>query len=170
MTEKEKMLLGKRYCASDDELTDDRLSARQFLYEINNLPPDEGVEIQTLFKELFKTKYDIFIEPPFRCDYGYNITVGSNVYANFNCIILDVNKVTIGDNVMLGPNVQVYTATHPTDAQERISGIEMGYPITIGNNVWIGGAAIICPRVTIGSNTTIGAGSVVTRNIPAKGL
>lgn len=106
----------------------------------------------------------------FFCDYGYNIEIGKNFYANHNCIILDVNKVKIGNNVMFAPNVQVYTATHPIDAEERVSGVEMGYAIKIGDNVWIGGGAIICPGVKIGENTTIAAGSVVTKDIPANVL
>ncbi len=106
------------------------------------------------------------METPFYCDYGYNIEVGDNFYANFGCVILDVNRVTIGDNVLLAPNVQIYTAGHPVDPEKRLTGKEYGKPVFIGNNVWIGGGVIICPGVKIGDNVTIGAGSVITRDIP----
>lgn len=109
-----------------------------------------------------------YLEPPFRCDYGSNIKVGKNFYTNFNCVILDVNTVTIGDNVLFAPNVQIYTAGHPLDVKGRVEdAIEFGYPITIGDNVWLGGGVIVCPGVNIGENTVIGAGSVVTKDIPA---
>jgi maltose O-acetyltransferase len=107
------------------------------------------------------------IRPPFYCDYGYNISVGRNTFMNFNCVILDVVQVRIGDDCQIGPNVQIYTADHPLDPEVRRSGLESGRPVTIGNNVWIGGAAIILPGVTIGDNAVVGAGSVVTRDVPA---
>jgi len=107
------------------------------------------------------------IRPPFYCDYGYNISVGRNTFMNFNCVILDVVQVHIGDDCQIGPNVQIYTADHPLDPEVRRSGLESGRPVTIGNNVWIGGAAIILPGVTIGDNAVVGAGSVVTRDVPA---
>lgn len=109
-----------------------------------------------------------YLEPPFRCDYGANITLGKNFYANFNCVVLDVAPVVIGDNVLFAPNVQIYTAGHPLDVKSRVEeGIEFGTPITIGNNVWLGGGVIVCPGVTIGDNSVIGAGSVVTKDVPA---
>ncbi|MDF2524594.1 MAG: maa, partial [Clostridiales bacterium] len=111
-------------------------------------------------------KDSFHIEAPFNCDYGYNIEVGENFYANYGCTILDVNKVIIGDNVLLAPNVQIYTAAHPVDPSKRLTGKEFAKPIVIGNNVWIGGGAIICPGVKIGDNVTIGAGSVVTKDVP----
>ena len=107
------------------------------------------------------------IEPPFFCDYGTNIELGDKVFFNFNCVILDVAKVTIGSNVMFGPAVQIYTATHPMDAEERRSGLEFAKPVRIGNDVWLGGGVIVCPGVTIGDAAVIGAGSVVVRDIPA---
>lgn len=166
MTEKEKMLSGKYYNASDKELVKDRIQARKLFYEYNNTQPDEDEKRGKILKELFKSEKECYIEPPFRCDYGYNVKFGKNFYVNFGCTILDVNTVTIGDNVMFGPNVQVYTATHPVNVEERISGKEMGFPIEIGDNVWIGGGTIICPGIKIGNNTVIGAGSVVTKDIP----
>jgi acetyltransferase-like isoleucine patch superfamily enzyme len=166
MTEKEKMLAGMFYNPMDEELFKDRQKAKRLCYRFNSIEPDKYDDRQAILKELFQTENDCYIEPNFFCDYGYNIQIGKNFYANHNCIILDVNKVKIGDNVMFAPNVQVYTATHPLNAQERIAGKEMGYAIEIGDNVWIGGGAIICPGVKIGRNTTIAAGSVVTKNIP----
>ena len=110
---------------------------------------------------------DLWLQPPFYCDYGYNIKVGERVFFNFNCIVLDVAPVIIGSRTLFGPNVQVYTATHPLNPMERSSGLEFAKPIVIGEDVWIGGSAVICPGVTIGDGTTIGAGSVVTKDIPS---
>jgi len=167
-SEKEKMLAGMLYNAADHELCTEREYARRLVYEYNNSRPDEGQKRYEILKQLIgKSGESLNIEPPFHCDYGYNIEVGENFFANFGCIILDVNKVTIGTNVMLGPNVQIYSATHPTDPQVRLTMLELGKSIIIGSNVWIGGGSIICPGVSIGDNTTIGAGSVVTRDIPA---
>ncbi|HKL13528.1 MAG TPA: sugar O-acetyltransferase [Halanaerobiales bacterium] len=166
MTEKDKMLNGEFYNPMDTELVTDRMEARKLLYSFNNSKPSEGIRRKETIKQLFgKTGAKIYIEPPFRCDYGYNIEVGENFYANFDCVILDVNKVIMGDDVQLGPGVHIYTAVHPTDPEERMSKTEYGEEIEIGNNVWIGGGAIICSGVKIGSNTTIGAGSVVTKDI-----
>ena len=117
--------------------------------------------------ELFGRTTDAWIQPPFYCDYGTNISLGAKVCFNFNCVVLDVMPVTIGDNVLFGPAVQLYTATHPINAAERRTGLELAKPITIGSDVWIGGGTIICPGVTIGDRSVIGAGSVVTRSIPA---
>jgi maltose O-acetyltransferase len=118
-------------------------------------------------KELFgKIGGAIEVEPPFHCDYGTNIFVGKNFYMNFGCVILDCAEVHIGDNVLCGPYTQIYTAHHPTDPRARLTRLELAHPVSIGNNVWIGGGVIICPGVTIGDNTTIGAGSVVTKDLP----
>lgn len=118
--------------------------------------------------QLIPQSQGAYLEPPFRCDYGANITLGKNFYANFNCVVLDVAPVVIGDNVLFAPNVQIYTAGHPLDVKSRVEeGIEFGTPITIGNNVWLGGGVIVCPGVTIGDNSVIGAGSVVTKDVPA---
>lgn len=166
MTEKEKMLAGMFYNAADEELFDDRIRAKKLCKKFNELNPEAFKEREAILKELFQTENKCYIEPNFFCDYGYNIEIGQNFYANHNCIILDVNKVKIGNNVLFAPNVQVYTATHPLNVEERVAGKEMGYAIEIGDNVWIGGGSIICPGVKIGKNTVIGAGSVVTKDIP----
>ncbi|HHW90537.1 MAG TPA: sugar O-acetyltransferase [Clostridiales bacterium] len=166
-TEKQKMLSGELYYSADLELAKERQAAKKLLFEFNNANPEDLERRVQILRQLLKVKGKVHIESPFYCDYGYNITLGDNFYANHGCIILDVNKVIIGDNVMFAPYVQIYSATHPTDPQVRVSGLELGKPITIGDNVWIGGGAIICPGVTIGDNTTIGAGSVVVKDIPA---
>lgn len=168
MTEKQKMIAGEMYAPTDKELTEDRRQARLLTRAYNSSHPDHEAKRLQLLKSLFKTiPKNIHIEPPFYCDYGYNIQLGSNVFMNFNCCILDVSVVKIGDNAMLGPNVQIYTATHPLEYQQRNSGYEFAKPISIGKNVWIGGNATICPGVTIGDNVVIGAGAVVTKNVPA---
>lgn len=167
MTEKELMLAGKLYIAHDEELGADSRRSRQLTRLFNNSTEEQGGYRVQLLKELFKkTGENIYIEPPFRCDYGSNITVGENFYANFDCIILDVNEVIIGDNVLFAPRVCVYTAGHPLDAGIRNSGMEFGKKVVIGNNVWIGGSTVINPGVTIGNNVVIGSGSVVTKDIP----
>ena len=166
-SEKEKMLLGELYNANDPQLVKDREEARSLTYEFNNTKPCEKEKRNKILKDLIKTGGNLYIEPPFNCDYGYNIEVGENFFANYGCIILDVSKVTIGNNVLLGPNVQIYTATHPIDPRERLEGKEFAKDIIIGNNVWVGGGSIICPGVKIGDNAVIGAGSVVTKDIPA---
>jgi maltose O-acetyltransferase len=167
MSEKVIMLSGGMYNPGDPELVADRLAARRILFAYNHSHPDETEKRRQLLAQLFRSEVGCYLEPTFQCDYGYNIRFGENFYANFNCVILDVCLVTLGNNVFLAPNVQIYTATHPTDAQERISGQEFGQPVTIGDNVWLGGHSVICPGVTIGDNVVIGAGSVVTRAIPA---
>ena len=168
MTQKEIMLKGDYYDASDKELLGDRKKAKKLCRMYNRLDEDDIKEGEEILKNLFQTDKKPHIEPNFWCDYGYNIEFGKNFYANHNLTILDVNKVTFGDNVMCGPNVQIYTAGHPLDATERISGLEFGLPITIGNNVWIGGGAIILPNITVGDDVVIAAGSVVTKDIPTK--
>ena len=165
-TKKEKMLAGDFYDAGDEELTRERDYAKNLTFEFNHTKPIEKTKRQEILKRLIVAKGSCHIEAPFNCDYGYNIEVGDNFYANYGCIILDVNKVKIGDNALLGPNGQIYTATHPIDPMERLTGKEYAKPIIIGNNVWIGGGAIICPGVKIGDNVIIGAGSVVTKDIP----
>lgn len=161
------MLSGELYYSADLELAKERQAAKKLLFEFNNANPEDLERRVQILRQLLKVKGKVHIESPFYCDYGYNITLGDNFYANHGCIILDVNKVIIGDNVMFAPYVQIYSATHPTDPKVRVSGLDLGKPITIGDNVWIGGGAIICPGVTIGDNTTIGAGSVVVKDIPA---
>ncbi|MGF1735379.1 sugar O-acetyltransferase [Photobacterium satsumensis] len=167
MTEKEKMLSGLPYNAWDDALEQERIYCRYILRELNFSIP-ETPEWRTSISKLMGYESNAHLEPPFRCDYGYNIKVGKNFYTNFNCVFLDVAPITIGDDVLLGPNVQLYTVNHPIEAEGRIDGgVEFGKPIKIGNRVWIGGGSIILPGVTIGDNTVIGSGSVVTKDIPA---
>ena len=167
MTEKERMLHGELYFAYDEELKRDRLRARR-LTRLFNGTTEEELEYRTeLLKKLFQSAGDhIFIEPPFRCDYGCHIRIGDNFYANYDCIILDVCAVTIGDYVFFGPRVGVYTAAHPIDAGVRNAILEYGRPITIGNSVWVGADVVINPGVTVGNNVVIGSGSVVTKDIP----
>jgi maltose O-acetyltransferase len=165
--EKTKMVAGELYRASDPELTQDRKRAKSLCYKYNQ----QVAELDKVtLSDLFGYDTDAYLEPPFYCDYGYNIRVGKNFYANHNLVILDCCPVTLGDNVFIGPNVVISTATHPIDAQMRISGVEMAKPIGIGHNVWIGASVTILPGVDIGDNVTIGAGSVVTRNIPANSV
>lgn len=167
MTEKEKMLSGQLYDAGDPELTEERHQARLLFQKINQIGDDKKEVRNRLFYELIGGAGEgLWIEPPFYCDYGYNIHLGSKVFMNFNCCILDVMEVRIGNNVLLGPNVQIYTATHPLDAKTRSSWLEYAKPIQIGNDVWVGGGAIICPGVTIGNGVVVGAGAVVTKNMP----
>ena len=160
------MLQGLMYNPLDQELVKERYRARILFQEINSLNDDNISQRNKLFKELLgQTRRNFWIEPPFYCDYGYNIKLGNKVFINFNCCILDVMEVSIGDNSMLGPNVQIYTATHPLNAEERISGYEYAKPISIGKKVWIGGNAIICAGVNIGDGAVVGAGAVVTKDV-----
>lgn len=163
MTEKEKMLAGQLYNAADTELKELRCQSRLKMTEFNN--ELDGGERSHLLKNWFgKTGQNIYMEARFVCDYGSNIYVGENFYANFNTTMLDVCEIRIGDNAMFGPNCQLLTPLHPLDAQERISGLEYGAPITIGGNVWLGGGVTILPGVTLGDNVVVGAGAVVTKS------
>jgi len=166
-SEKEKMLSGKMYNPLDAVLTEDRRKARLLLKKLNDSLESDVQTGTAILKQLLPNAGEgLWIQPPFYCDYGYNISTGSNVFLNFNCVILDVAPVIIGSRVMMGPNVQIYAATHPLDHKERASGLEFGKPVIIGDDVWIGGSAIICPGVSIGERCVIGAGSVVTKDIP----
>lgn len=168
MTQKERMLAGLPYKAWMDGLPEERARAQRACWEFNRLPPDARAERTALLRGLFgRTGEHLHIEEPFHCDLGYNIEVGEWFYANYNCVILDVCRVTIGDNVMFAPNVAIYAAGHPVHPAARNSGYEYGQPVTIGNNVWLGGNTVVTPGVTIGDNVVVGAGSVVTRDIPA---
>lgn len=167
-TERQKMLAGELYLASDPDLTALRNRARQITRAYNSTTESERDVRRTLLNRLLgQMPPKIEIEPPFRCDYGTNIYLGQNFYANFGVVMLDCAAIRIGENVLLAPNVQLYTAHHPLDPATRLTGLELASPITIGNNVWIGGGVIVLPGVTIGDNVTIGAGSVVTKDIPA---
>ena len=168
MNQRERMNKGLLYKAWMDGLSEDRLACRRKLHVLNTICPDEREKIVDMLKNLFgRTGEQVFLEPPFHCDYGTNIEVGENFFANFNLTILDVGKVTIGANCQIAPNVSIYTAGHPVHPDVRNTGYEYGIPVTIGNNVWIGGNAVILPGVNIGDNVVIGAGSVVTKDIPS---
>lgn len=168
MNEKEKMLAGELYDANyNEELQKEREKAKDLCYEYNQIKPSKQEEKRKIIKQLLgKTKQDFLIEQPFMCDYGYNIEIGENFYANHNLIILDGNKVTFGDNVFIAPNCAFYTAGHPLDPEQRNKGLEYAKPIEVGDNVWIGGNVVVLPGVKIGDNCVIGAGSVVTKDVP----
>lgn len=167
MNNRERMLAGLPYKPGRDGLAALYLACRRRIYEYNNLHPDEAGKRRKLIREILgKCGKHLLIEAPFHCDYGIHIEVGENFYANFNCVILDVARVIIGNNVMLAPNVAIYTASHPLHWQSRNSGYEYGREIRIGDNVWLGGNVIVNPGVTIGNNVVVGSGSVVTRDIP----
>jgi maltose O-acetyltransferase len=166
-TEKEKMINGELYYAADPELVKDRKRAKKLVRLFNETPETDVERRTSLLKELLgSTGEKIYIESNFRCAYGYNIHVGENFYANFDCTILDGCSVTIGKNCMMGPGVHIYTNTHPIHARERVTGIEFAKPVVIGDNVWIGGRAVINPGVTIGNNVVIASGSVVIKDVP----
>lgn len=168
LSEKQKMLTGQLYHAGCPELQAEQIASKHWMHRYNN-----SVELlnearnDLLAEHLGYVGEGTVIRPPFYCDYGYNISIGRNTFMNFNCVILDVVPVRIGDDCQIGPNVQIYAADHPLDPEVRRSGLESGRAVTIGNNVWIGGAAIVLPGVTIGDNAIVGAGSVVTRDVPA---
>lgn len=166
-TEKQKMLSGELYNALDPELSEERLKSRLLLSELNSTGADEEGQRNSILRKLMPgAGPGLWLQPPFYCDYGSNIVTGENVFFNFNCVVLDVMPVKIGSRTLFGPNVQIYTATHPMDYSERAAGLEYAKSITIGEDVWIGGSAVICPGVTIGDRSVIGAGSVVTKDIP----
>jgi len=165
MREFDKMISGELYNPVDEELLSLRIKARTIFEEYNKTSVTESEKRKELLAKLFGKELDgVYIEPNFKCDYGINISAGKNLYINFDCVILDVAKVTLGDNCFIAPQVGIYTATHPINAEERISGLEYGKPVTIGNNCWIGGHAVINPGVTLGDNVVVGAGSVVTKS------
>ena len=152
---------------ADKEVMEQQKRARKLTQELNTVDRSDFEKIEKIVKELLGKSEGAFINPPFYCDYGFNIEVGKNFYANYNCTILDVGKVTIGDNCMFAPNVAIYTAGHPIHPDSRNSMYEYGIPVSIGDNCWLGGNTIVCPGVKIGNNVVIGAGSVVTKDIPA---
>jgi maltose O-acetyltransferase len=167
-SEKEKMLAGELYRAGGAELVADQLAARDWMDRYNAAPTLPSAKRHALLTELFASVgEDSTIRPPFYCDYGYNIRIGKGVFLNFNCIILDIVEVSIGDLTQIGPGVQILAADHPRDAVQRKSLLEFGRPVRIGANVWIGAGALIMPGVTIGDDAIIGAGSVVTRDVAA---
>ena len=166
-SEKEKMLSGEAYKAFGEELLNERQEAKRLLFKFNKLHPKKIKKRNKIVEKLFgKVAGNFFIEPPFRCDYGYNIEIGNNFYANYNLTILDCAKVSIGDNCFIAPNVSLLTAGHPIHFEIRNQEYEYAFPITIEDNVWLGANVVINPNVTIGKNSVIGSGSVVTKNIP----
>lgn len=166
-TEREKMLAGELYCANDPELNAMRRTARDLMLRLNQSRDGDTALRNDIYASLFRSAGEgLWIEPPFYCDYGSNIAIGKRVFMNFNCVILDVCEVEIGDYSMFGPAVQLYAATHPLDWRIRREGLENGKPIRIGSDVWIGGGAIICPGVTVGDRAVIGAGAVVRKDVP----
>lgn len=169
MTEKEKMLNGELYDANYDEnLFKERIEAKELCFQYNHINPSKIEERKNILHKLIgKTKDKFYVEQYFWCDYGYNIELGENFYANHNLTILDAAKVIFGDNVFIGPNCGFYTSGHPIDFKTRNQGIEYAKPITVGNNVWIGGDVTVLPGVSIGDNSIIGAGSIVTEDIPS---
>lgn len=167
-SEKDKMLAGEPYRPGDAQLQADQAAAKAWMVRYNAAlaePPARRREL--LAERLGAVGAGAVVRPPFHCDYGYNIHLGEDVFLNFNCVILDVAPVRIGAGTQIGPAVQLYAADHPRDAAQRQAGLELGRPVTIGRNVWIGGGAIVLPGVTIGDDAVIGAGSVVTRDVPA---
>lgn len=165
-TEREKMLAGELYDPHDPELTRARERARDLCQALNVTREADQEERRRILRSLIETGGDtVWMQPPFYCDYGFNIRLGEKVFFNFNCVVLDVCEVRIGDFTLFGPAVQIYTATHPMEAALRRTQ-EFGKPVEIGSDVWVGGGAIICPGVRIGSRAVIGAGSVVTRDVP----
>lgn len=165
-TEKEKMLSGELYSPLSSELAEERMRAKKLLHRLNVAEYLMNSGAAAILQDLLpNAPADLYIEPPFHCDYGYNIHCGKRVYFNVNCVVLDVMKVSIGSYVFIGPGVHIYTAMHPVEAATRRKSLH-AKPVTIGNDCWIGGGAIICPGVTIGNGCVIGAGAVVTKNIP----
>lgn len=167
-TEWQKMLAGEIYEASHSGFYDRLMDTREKLWEFNNMNPGRTDDMCAILRGMLGSCGEkIHVNQPFRCDYGCNIHVGENFFANFNLTVLDEAPVTIGDNVLIGPNVSIYTACHPLDPDQRNTWVEWAEPVTIGNNVWIGGSTTILPGVTIGDNVVIGGGSVVVRSIPS---
>ena len=164
----ERMVAGEPYRADDPEIATALARAQALTHRINHADPTDTELVRDLFAELLRDYGDnAEIRPPFHCDYGYNTTIGTRTFANWNLTSLDVARVTIGDDVQIGPNVQLLTATHPLDPDQRRDKWEAAEPITLENNVWLGGGVVVCPGVTIGENTVVGAGAVVTKDLPA---
>jgi maltose O-acetyltransferase len=167
-TMRERMLAGELYIADDPEIAADLGRAQSLTHRINTTDPTDGDTLRALFTELLGGFGEhAEIRPPFRCDYGHQTRIGARTFANFGLVVLDVAPVVIGEDVQIGPNVQLLTATHPLEPGPRRDKWEAALPITIGDNVWLGGGVIVCPGVTIGADTVVGAGSVVTRDLPA---
>ncbi len=170
-SEKEKMIAGEPYSAADNELRAEFRKAKKLLKKFNDRGFTKiGGNYRLLKKLLPNAPSDLLVQPPFYCDYGYNIYCGNNVYFNTHCVVLDCASVTIGSNTLFAPNVQIYTATHPLDHRLRREGVEMAEPVAIGDDCWIGGGAVICPGVTIGNRCVVAAGAVVAADVPDDSL
>jgi len=168
-SEREKMLAGELYFAPDPELSEMQSKAQALLHAFNSSHPSAAESRREVIRSLFGGIGDGFdIRAPFFCDYGSNIFAGDGLFINYDCVILDCNVVRLGSNVLLGPKVQIYTAHHPLEPEARRTLLELASPVHVGDDVWVGGGAIICPGVSIGAGSTVGAGSVVTRDIPAR--
>jgi maltose O-acetyltransferase len=166
-TEKAKMLAGELYDPTDPELEAERERARELTRAYNRTATDEKDRRRELLEDLFGSRGErCTIEPSFRCDYGSNIHVGEGFFANFDCVFLDVCRIEIDRNCLVGPGVHIYTATHPLGADERAEGLEYGKPVTVGDDVWLGGRAVLNPGVTVGNGSVVGAGAVVTEDVP----
>ncbi|MDC3412028.1 sugar O-acetyltransferase [Terrihalobacillus insolitus] len=166
-SEKQKMLDGDLYHPSDPQLVEEKARARKLTRAFNETPESKLKKREEIIKSLFgSTGSNLYMESNFHCDYGYNIHIGENFYANYDCVMLDGGTITIGDNSMIAPGVHIYTAGHPMDPTERSTGIEYTKPVVIGDNVWIGGRSVINPGVTVGNNVVVASGSVVTKDIP----
>ncbi|MGE0716858.1 MAG: sugar O-acetyltransferase [Alphaproteobacteria bacterium] len=170
-TEKEKMLAGELYRADDPELMADYAAAQAILARLNATRADDVLALVRHLGDLLGTLGEgAIVRPPLRCDYGFNIQIGARSFVNYDCVLLDCNRITIGADVQIGPGVHIYTATHPLDALRRRSLLESADPVVIGDGVWLGGRAVVCPGVRIGENTVVGAGSIVTGDLPANML
>ena len=170
-SQKSKMLAGKLYVANDPELRAAHLCTQTTLARFNATPEDAEEERRVLLTNLFaRFGEGAVLKPTLRCDYGFNISIGNQTFINYDCVLLDCNRIMIGDEVKVGPSVHIYTAMHPLDANSRRAGVEYALPVSIGDGVWLGGGVIVCPDVNIGENTVVGTGSVVTRNLPANVL
>ena len=171
LSEKEKMLASELYTASDPELSRERIRVRRDLKLLNEMVYGEDPDYETVLRRILPNcSPDVQVQPPFYCDYGYNIHCGENTFFNFDCVVLDVAPVTIGKNGFFAPKVQLYTAGHPLDYKTRGAMLEYGKPITIGDDCWLGGGVIVCPGVTIGDRVVVAAGSVVVKDIPSDSL
>jgi maltose O-acetyltransferase len=167
-SERERMLAGELYDPADPALVEARADARELTGEYDRTGPREDQRRRELLEELFGTVGEhAVVEPPFRCDYGFNVEAGDRFFANFDCVFLDVCPVEFGDDCMLGPAVHVYTATHPLDAATRSEGREYGKPVRVGDDVWVGGQAVLNPGVSVGDRAIVASGAVVTRDVPA---
>lgn len=167
-SQRERMLAGDPYLADDPEIIDDALHARRLQDAFNRTTADQAEERRRILQALLgEVGVEVEIRPPFFCDYGYQLRVGDRTFVNYGLVALDVAAITIGEDVQIGPNVQLLTPTHPLDPETRRARWEAAHPISIGSNVWLGGGAVVLPGVTIGDNTVVGAGAVVTRDLPA---